>query len=98
MPRWFVYINKNQNRKHIKIHSEKDHPCNSIAQHVKENGVYSNDFPIQKNQDIFIIAKTENSHWAIIWAQSLEEVQNNKYLKKVASQLQVPLDKCQNCS
>ncbi len=95
MPRWFVYVNTNPDRKHIKIHPERERPCGFIAQHIRAGGVYADDFPIQYDgNDVFITGNTANGYWVIVWAESLTAVIGNRYLNRVADELQITIDTC----
>lgn len=61
--------------------------------------MHADDFPIQYDgNDVFITGETANSYWVIAWAESLEAIRENRYLRQVADELHITIDVCKICS
>lgn len=99
MPRYFVYVNVNPDRKHITLHPENNEACSSIFQHVQIGGAYSGSFEIERlDPETFKTADKDNSgYWLIVWATGPLAVLENKHVKDAERELGECICVCKKC-
>ena len=99
MPRYFVHVNINPDRKHIKLHAETHEACGHIFKHVKVGGIYEGTSDIEKlDRNTFKIAQRDNGYWLIVWAQNSIDVLRNPHVRTAAHELGEQCTPCDNCS
>jgi len=97
MPRYFVYVNNNPNRKHITLHPETSGACPYIFQHICIGEQYEGSFEIENLDQTFKTAETSNGYWLIAWAADPLAVLNNTQVKNAEKGLGVRVCVCSKC-
>lgn len=88
VPRFLVYVNTHSDKNHITVHAETSKPCGSVFQQVHSAGAYATEGPVQRlDKNTVKIAEAENSHWLLIWCDSLQGVYQNQHVVLAAAQL-----------
>lgn len=99
MPRYFVYVNTNNDRKHITLHCENRGVCSHIFKHTKKGGRNEEKFYIEELNDsgTFKTADKDNSYWLIVLANSPLDALKNKYVREARKELEVCCCVCDHC-
>ncbi len=99
MPRYFVYVNTNSDRKHIEIHGETKRRCGHISKMIKKGGPCEGKFEIEVLEDGTIkIGEGENGYWLVVWGNSLDQVEkDNESLKKASKDVDKKPKTCPTC-